>query len=187
MALDSCGCDSINGTCADDAPVCSTVTINCNTGFFDCNHDLHDGCECAPSNQCDSIVPSSCPTGAAGTCQHMVNVGASCAAECQLNPTCDSSGACTGSRAPDKTVCSAPAGCADPAGECNSGVCTCAHPFDLSIPPGGGEDMKCTGPHCAGGNSTGSCSMTTNGAAPIGAWTLLALLGVALLLRRRSA
>src|SRR5439155_10874653 len=121
-AADSCGCDSINGTCADSPSNCAGATINCFAGFFDCNTNLGDGCECGPINSCDTV---SC---GGASCLHNPNVGAACAADCQLNPTCNASGQCAGNMAPDNTVCAA-SNCMDPSGSCQAGVCKCAHPL----------------------------------------------------------
>jgi MYXO-CTERM domain-containing protein len=164
-------CNPTHGTCNADC------TITCDSGFYNCNGNITDGCECGgavgdcSASMCNGAMCATKPA----------NEGNTCSKDCVTNGMCHS-GQCTGGAALDQTYCvSPPAGC-QTAGWCMSGECVCSGhgaPADLSTVP----DLSDNG---NGGNGHSGCGVSTSAAAPSGLALLLVAALMLLLVRRRS-
>jgi MYXO-CTERM domain-containing protein len=172
-----CNCDSINGTCDQN-----TCTIVCLPGFFDCDQDLTNGCECGSDANNACMTSTACNGASCGSVT--INAGVSCgasSASCVIDGTCDSNGICVGTPAPDNTPCDNPPNCSTPTGQCNNGKCACTTgpPQDLSTVSSG--DMGSQG----GGTAQGCACDLTPAAGGSSLFVLVAFGMLALALRRR--
>ena len=162
-AATTCNCTPTNGTCNAD---CS---ITCAATFGDCDGNVANGCE----TQLNSI--SNC---------------GQCARECSCygGATCVN-GACAGTPMPNGSACSSPNGacgtgsCVNLACQCSGGTPDMAHgPAPVDMAKASGTTGGTTG--TTSGTGKGSSCEIGNGA--VGGMFPLLMLGLILLLRRRS-
>jgi len=159
-------CNPVNGSCSVDC------MLTCNSGSFDCDNDITNGCECAGgAGQCATA-------GCNGSSCELTSpkpVGTNCSKDCIMNPACNATGECTGDVAPKGTFCANPPGGCGLSGVCGAtGACECEQDTTQVRP-----DMSAD---TGGGQGVGGCSLAPS---PVSGALVPLLLGLALLVLAR--